>query len=110
MTNGKELLAEWLDRTGSTQVSIAEQLRNPDRDTGLAVYRSLVNQWKQGGKCPNLADAVRLQMITDGGVPAVSWGYPATEVESLLRAAVGLTTAHGIAGAASGVRAEAEAS
>ena len=46
---------------------------------------------------PTLTDAVRLQHLTNGEVPAVAWGYSEAEIESLLRAVIDLTTAHGIA-------------
>ena len=93
---GNVLLVEFRRRTGTTQAQVAEAI--DEHVPTISRWEKVLD--KPNPHRPTLAKAVRLQKFTSGDVPAVSWGYSAHEVEELLRAALDLTTTHGITAAA----------
>ena len=106
---GPRLLDRYLEHKGFTQSALAAELARDAEPECLAakhnVYKVLVGRWRSSElradgtleHRPTLTDAVRLQYLTHGEVPAVAGGYSEAEIESLLRAVIDLTTAHGIA-------------
>lgn len=70
-------LRVWRDGAGLSQRELADR---------LGLKQPAIAQWETGGR-PDLAKALELQSLTEGHVPAVSWGYTDEQVERVLRAA-----------------------
>lgn len=66
MTNPGEALKKWRDERGLSQVEAGKQLSPP-------VTQGCWGAWETGRKPPNLGNALGLQALTGGAVPAASW-------------------------------------
>lgn len=47
----------------------------------LGVRQSAVSEWESGSRRPDFANALELERITEGAVPAESWGHDAELIE-----------------------------
>ncbi len=56
--------AAWLEDSALTPVSLAR---------ALDVSTQAVYQWRSGATTPGLANAVRLEILSEGAVPCSSW-------------------------------------
>ena len=65
-TEASQRLREWL---------LSEQHKVPDIAKVLKVDRSSVYRWRRGAGRPDALTAHRLQVLSQGGVPARLW-YP----------------------------------
>lgn len=59
-----EKLQQWLDEHQRTQVWLAEQ---------LGTRQAAVSRWLTCGRKPNLRNAIAIEQLTGGQVPANGW-------------------------------------
>ena len=79
------LLKDWRAQHARSQTAIA---------AALDIKQNTVSEWEKGSRRPDLANALRLEEHTDGGVPATAWGYSANECAAMLQAMVRVARRH----------------
>lgn len=71
---GSALLSRWraAEPAERSQVKLA---------ASLGVRQSAVSEWESGSRRPDFANALVLERLTGGAVPAESWGHDAATIE-----------------------------
>ena len=70
---GRAQLRAWRKASDLSQADLGERIR---------LSQPAVAQWETSGR-PSLTKALELQTVTDGAVPATSWGYTLEEIERI---------------------------